>query len=172
MLSHGGAVLPGVHTPPLGGVAVAVLVTWAGGFALTVAVTVYVTVLAAENVARVSFNAPVPLGFGQAAPPLATQVQVWLAMPVGIGSDTTVPAASTVPVLLATIVYTIVPLGVSVVVVVLFCTLTCGTGGTVTVLLHGGGALLGVHTPPAGGVALAVLVTCAGGEPFTVAVTV
>ena len=54
--------------------------------------------------ANVSFNAPLPLAFGHEAPPLALQVQLWLAMPVGIGSDTTVPAASTVPVLLATIV--------------------------------------------------------------------
>ena len=104
VLPHGGAVFPGVHTPPDGGVAVAVLVTCAGGVALTVIVTVYVTVLLAAKVARVSLNAPLPEAFGHAAPPLDAHVQVWLAMPVGIGSDTTVPAASTVPVLLATIV--------------------------------------------------------------------
>jgi hypothetical protein len=66
----------------------------------------------------------------------------------------------------------IVPPGGSVVVVVLFCTLTCGTGVNVTVLVHGGAVLLGVHTPPAGGVAAAVLVTVAGGFAPTVAVTV
>jgi hypothetical protein len=104
VLSHGGWVLPGVHTPPFGGVTAAVFVTCAGGLALTVAVTVYVTELLAGNVASVSLNAPLPFAFGHAAPPLAAQVQVWLAMPVGIGSDTTVPAALTLPVLLATIV--------------------------------------------------------------------
>ena len=93
-------------------------------------------------------------------------------MPVGAGSVTVVPAALTLPVLLATIVYTIVPFGVSVVAGVLFWMLTCGTGGTVTVLLHGGGVLFGVHTPPLGGVAVAVFVTVAGGVEITVAVTV
>jgi hypothetical protein len=104
VLLHGGGVLPGVHTLPMGGVTVAVFFTCAGGFALTVAVTVYITVLPAGNVANVSLNAPLPLAFGHAAPPLATQVHAWLARPVGIGSDTTVPAALTLPVLLATIV--------------------------------------------------------------------
>ena len=93
-------------------------------------------------------------------------------MPVGVGSVTVVPAALTLPVLLATIVYTIVPFGVSVVAGVLFWILTCGTGGTVTVLLHGGGVLFGVHRPPLGGVAVAVFVTVAGGVEITVAVTV
>ena len=76
VLVHGGAVLFGVHTPPFGGVAVAVLLTVAGGLALTVAVTVYVTVLPAGRMAMVSFNAPLPLAFGHAAPPLALHVQV------------------------------------------------------------------------------------------------
>src|SRR5579883_1793960 len=172
MLPHGGGVLPGRQRPPGGGVAVAVLVTCAGGFALTVAVTVYVTVLLAGNVASVSFKLPEPEAFGQAAPPVAAQVQVWLAMPVGIGSATTVPAALTLPALVATIVYVTVPPGVSVVVGELFWMLTCGTGVNVTVLLHGGAELPGVHTPPAGGVAVAVLVTVAGGLALTVAVTV
>ena len=104
VLVHGGCALFGVHTPPFGGVALAVLDTLAGGLALTVAVTVYVTALPGGNVARVSFNAPLPLAFGHAAPPLAAQVQLWLAIPAGTGSDTTVPEASTAPVLLATIV--------------------------------------------------------------------
>jgi hypothetical protein len=172
VLLHGGGVLFGVHTPPLGGVAVAVFATCAGGFALTVAVTVYVAELPAGNVANVSLNAPVPEAFGHTAPPLAAQLQPWLAMPAAIGSATTVPAALTEPVLLTTIVYTTVPLGVAVVVFALFAMLTCGTGGTVTVLLHGGGVLFGVHTPPLGGVAVAVLVTVAGGVAMTVAVTV
>ena len=104
VLVHGGGVLFGVHRPPLGGVTVAVFVTVAGGAATTVAVTVYVTVLPAGNVASVWFTSPLPLAFGQTAPPLATQVHVWLAMPVGAGSDTTEPDALTLPVLLATIV--------------------------------------------------------------------
>lgn len=104
VLLHGGGVLFGVHRPPLGGVTVAVFVTVAGGVAMTVAVTVYVTMLPAGNVARVSFKFPLPDAFGQAAPPAAPQVHVWLAMPVGAGSDTTEPAALTLPVLLATIV--------------------------------------------------------------------
>ena len=37
---HGGGVLPGTHRPPLGGVDVAMFVTLAGGFALTVATIV------------------------------------------------------------------------------------------------------------------------------------
>ena len=93
-------------------------------------------------------------------------------MPVGVGSVTIVPAALTLPVLLATIVYVMVPFGVSVVAFVVFVTLTCGTGGTVTVLVHGGEALFGAHRPPLGGVAVAVFVTCAGGFAPTVAVTV
>src|SRR5579883_1903954 len=101
---HGGAVFPGVHTPPAGGVAVAVLVTCAGGFALTVAVIVYVSTLPGSNAGKVSFNMPVPLAFGQLPPPLAVHVHVWLAMPAGIGSATTVLSASTEPVLLTTIV--------------------------------------------------------------------
>ena len=104
VLLHGGGVLFGVHTPPLGGVTVAVFVTVDGGVAITVAVTVYVTELPAGNVARVSFRSPVPLAFGHTAPPVALQVHVWLAMPVGAGSVTVVPAALTDPVLLATIV--------------------------------------------------------------------
>ena len=93
-------------------------------------------------------------------------------MPVGVGSVTTVPAALTLPVLLATMVYTIVPFGVSVVAGVLFWMLICGTGGTVTMLLHGGGVLFGVHRPPSGGVTVAVFVTVAGGVAMIVAVTV
>jgi len=104
VLLHGGGVLFGVHSPPLGGVTVAVFATVDGGVAMTVAVTVYVTVLPAGNVASVWFTSPLPLAFGQTAPPLAAQVHVWLAMPVGAGSDTTEPAALTLPVLLATIV--------------------------------------------------------------------
>ena len=104
VLLHGGGVLSGVHTPPSGGVAVAVFVTVAGGVAITIAVTVYVTALPAGNVANVSFKSPLPEAFGHTAPPLAAQVQVWLAMPIGAGSVTVVPAALTLPVLLATMV--------------------------------------------------------------------
>lgn len=99
--THGGLVLPGVHSPPDGGVAVAVLLIDAGGVALTVAVTVYVTELPAGKLAIVSLTAPLPLAV-HVAPPLAAQVHVWLAIPVGIGSLTAVPSADTVPVLLTT----------------------------------------------------------------------
>ena len=104
VLGHGGAVLPGSHPPPVGGVPVAVFTTCDGGVALTVAVTVYVTVLPAGNVASVSFKSPLPEAFGHTAPPVVLHVHVWLAMPVGVGSVTCVPAALTSPVLLATIV--------------------------------------------------------------------
>ena len=90
--------MPGEHTP-LGGVAEAVLVTVAGGVALAVAITVYVTELPAGNVAIVSLTAPLPLAV-HVAPPLAAQVQDWLAIPVGIGSLTVVPFAATEPALL------------------------------------------------------------------------
>jgi hypothetical protein len=66
----------------------------------------------------------------------------------------------------------IVPLGVNMVVFAVFAMLTCGTGGTVTVLLHGGVMVDGVHELPGGGAAVAVFVTCAGGLALTVAVTV
>jgi hypothetical protein len=103
VLGHGSGVLSGVHRPPVI-VPFAVFVTCAGGFALTVAVTVYVTVLPAGNVASVSLNAPLPEAFGHTAPLAALHAHVWLVMPAGIGSDTTVPAALTLPMLLATIV--------------------------------------------------------------------
>ena len=64
------------------------------------------------------------------------------------------------------------PPGVAAVVFAVFVIFTCGTGGTVTVLLHGGGVLFGVHKPPLGGVAVAVFATVAGGVAMTVAVTV
>jgi hypothetical protein len=100
---HGGAVLPGVHSAPPVGVAVAVFVIAAGGVLLTIAVTVYCTKLPAGNVAIVSVTAPVPLAV-HVAPPLGAQVQVWLVMPVGIGSLTGVPSAAITPVLLTVIV--------------------------------------------------------------------
>ena len=64
------------------------------------------------------------------------------------------------------------PPGVSVVAGVVLTMLTCGVGDKTTVLPHGGAVLLGVHTPPVGGVAVAVFVTVAGGFALTVAVTV
>jgi hypothetical protein len=94
---HGGAVSPGVQSPPAGGALFAVLVIVAGGAASTIAVTVYVTELPAGNGVIVSLTAPLPLAV-HVAPPLGTQVQVWLAMPVGIGSDTVVPSAALEPV--------------------------------------------------------------------------
>jgi hypothetical protein len=100
---HGGAVSLGVHSAPPVGVAVAVLVIDAGGVALTIAVTVYVTKLPAGNVAIVSLIAPVPLA-AHVAPPLAAHVQVWLAMPLGTGSLTGVLSAAMTPVLLTVIV--------------------------------------------------------------------
>src|SRR5438445_56325 len=104
VLLHGGGVLFGVHSPPHALSLLDALPIVAGGVAITVAVTVYVTVLPAGNVASVSFKSPAPEAFGQTAPPVALHVQIWLAMPVGAGSVTTVPAALTLPALLATIV--------------------------------------------------------------------
>ncbi len=63
------------------------------------------------------------------------------------------------------------PLGVSVLVSAVFFTSICGTGGKVTVDEHGGGVLLGEHTPPGGSI-VAVLATDAGGLAAIVAVTV
>jgi hypothetical protein len=96
---HGPGVFAGVQTV-LGstGATVTVLLTIAGGFGSTIAVTVYVTKLPAGNVAIVSLIAPLPLGVVHAAPPLATQVHVWLATPAGIGSLTGVPFAAMTPV--------------------------------------------------------------------------
>ena len=51
-----------------------------------------------------SLIAPVPDALVHVAPPLALQVQAWLAMPAGNGSSTVVPSAATTPVLLTTIV--------------------------------------------------------------------
>ena len=112
-LVHGGAVLVGEHTPPLGGLALAVLVNVAGGFALTVAVIVYVTKLPGGNVASVSAIAPVPVA-AHVAPAFGVQVQVWLAMPVGSDRSRWCRLAATDPVLLTTTVYVIVPFGVAV----------------------------------------------------------
>lgn len=97
-----GAALPGVHTPPLGGVTLAVFVIVAGGAAPTCAVIVYVTLAPAGNVVSVSLTPPLPLQVAAAAPPAAAQVQVWLAIPAGTGSLTLVPFAGTLPVLVTT----------------------------------------------------------------------
>ena len=97
LLAHGGAELPGAHTP-LGTFALAVLLTTAGGLALAVAATEYVTNAPDGNVAIVSLTEPLPLA-AQVAPPLPAQVQVCDAMPAGTGSLTVVPSASTAPLL-------------------------------------------------------------------------
>jgi hypothetical protein len=99
---HGGSVLPGVHTPP-GGFAVAVLLTEAGGLAVTVAVTVYSTELPGGKVVMTSLIVPLPLAV-HVAPPLAAQTQVCEAMPAGTGSLTGVPFAGTEPVFVTVIV--------------------------------------------------------------------
>ena len=97
-----GAAEPSEQMPPVGGAAVAVLVTTAGRPLLAaVAWIVYVTTPPAGKVASVSLSAPLPLALGHAAPPLAAQVHVALAMPVGSVSLTLVPDALTVPVLVA-----------------------------------------------------------------------
>jgi hypothetical protein len=75
LATHGGAVLPGIHSPPAEGVASTTLVMVAGGVASTTAVTVYVTELPAGNVATVSLTAPLPVAV-QLAPPLAAHVHV------------------------------------------------------------------------------------------------
>ena len=115
--------------------------------------------------------APVPFGVVQVAPPLAAQVHVWLATPAGIGSATGVPFAATTPVFDTTIVYVIVPPGVTVVVSAVLLRPTCGTGGKLAVAEHGGGVLVGEQAP-FGGVAVAVLLMFGGGVVLTVAVTV
>src|SRR3569623_1193815 len=99
---HGPGLLPGGHTPPFGGDAVAVLVTSDGGFDGVTAVIEYVTAPPGGNAAMVSYIAPLPLAFGQTAPPAAAQVQVELVRPNGIGSLTTVPFAPTLPVFVTT----------------------------------------------------------------------
>ena len=96
---QGAAVAPGAHSPPAGGVVLAVLVMLVDGVALTVAVTVYTAELPAGNVAIVSLMAPLPLAV-QVAPPLAAHVHVCELMPAGSGSLTTVPFAATEPALL------------------------------------------------------------------------
>ena len=64
-----------------------------------------------------------------------------------------------------------VPPGLAVVLFAVFVIPTCGIGGTVALLVHGGAVLPGRQRPP-GGSAEAVFVTCAGGVALTVAVTV
>jgi hypothetical protein len=114
---------------------------------------------------------PVPDAVVQAAPALAAQVHVWLAMPAAIGSSTGVPSAGTTPVFDTTTVYVIVPPGVTVVVFAVLLTPICGTGGRLAVAEHGAGVLAGEHAPFCG-VAVAVLLMFAGGVRLTVAVTV
>ena len=67
--------MPPAHTPPLGGVTLAVFVTVAGGVALTVAVIVYVTLAPAGNAVNVSLIAPLPLAV-HVAPPVGAHVHV------------------------------------------------------------------------------------------------
>jgi hypothetical protein len=94
---HGAGVLACAHTPALfGGVAAAVLDTLFGGVLLIVAVTVYTAEPPAGSVAIVSLSAPLPLAV-QLAPPLAAQVQVWLAIPAATGSVTRTLLAEDMP---------------------------------------------------------------------------
>jgi hypothetical protein len=169
---HGPGVLPGVQTVAGStGDTVTVLLTIAGGAASTIAVTVYVTKLPAGNVAIASLIAPAPDAVVQVAPPLGVHVQLWLATPAGIGSSTGVPSAATTPVFDTTIVYAIVPPGVTVVVSAVLLTPICGTGGRLAVAEHGAGVLVGEHAP-FGGVAVAVLLMFVGGVVLTVALIV
>jgi hypothetical protein len=87
----------------VGAVVDAALVIVLGGVALTFAVTVYLTELPTANVVIVSLIAPLPLAV-HVALPFATHVHVWLAIPFGIGSLTTVPSAATTPLLVTVIV--------------------------------------------------------------------
>jgi hypothetical protein len=64
-----------------------------------------------------------------------------------------------------------VPPGVSVVVSGIFVMPIRGADAVLTLAVHGGAVAAGAHTPPAGGEALALLVTDAGGLALTVAVT-
>ena len=93
-------------------------------------------------------------------------------MPAGIGSDTTVPGAATLPTFDAVTVYVTVPPGASAPgSLEVLVTLTCGDGGLLTDVPHGGGVLPGRHDPP-GGVIVTVFVTTAGGFALTVATIV
>ena len=65
-----------------------------------------------------------------------------------------------------------VPPGVTTIVFAVLLMLTCGTGGRITVVVHGGSVSPGSHPLPVGGTSVAVFVTCAGGVGLTVAVTV
>ena len=118
-----------------------------------------------------SLIAPTPEPVVHDAPPLGTQVHAWLAMPAGIGSSTGVPLASTTPVFDTTMVYVIVPPGVTVVVSAVLLIPICGTGGRLADAEHGAGVLAGAHAP-FGGVAVAVLLMFVGGVSLTVAVIV
>src|SRR3569623_528915 len=98
---HGEAVPLGAHTPPFGKMALAVFVSVHGGEALTVAVIVYVKTPQTGNVAFVSVIAPLPLAFGQTAPPEPAQVHANAVNPIGNGSLLTETSAATLPTLLA-----------------------------------------------------------------------
>jgi hypothetical protein len=170
VLAHGGAELPGPHTP-LGGVASAVFEMLVGAGMTTVPVMTYVTTPPDGNVGIDSAIAPLPFAFAQTAPPVERHVHDVDAMPAGSGSLTCVPSASTAPVFVTVTVQVSVPPPMY---DGLFATLSiviCAADAFVTTAVHGGAVLPGRHTP-FGGVTLAVLTMLAGGVPDTVAVIV
>jgi hypothetical protein len=111
---------------------------------------------------------PVPDAEGHAAPPLAAHVQDWLAMPAGRGSPRRVFGAATEPLLVTVTTKLTAPFGTTDVVVVLFWTDTIAPAGKAALLLHGG-VDASEQIPPAGGDAVAVFVTIAGGAALTAA---
>ena len=105
-LATAGAVLDGTVTVAGHGVvqvsvalALAVFSTGLGGVSRTWAVIAHVTWPPTGRLARVWFNAPVPLAAGQVAPLLAVQVQVKPVRPAGTGSVTITLLSGMLPVL-------------------------------------------------------------------------
>jgi hypothetical protein len=155
------------HTPPDGGVTVAVLLIVAGGAAPTAALIWYCTLPPTGRTAIVSLIAPLPDAFGQDAPPLAVHVHIALAMPAGRGSVMSVFGAATEPEFSTTIVYAIVPFGRATVAAVVFVIETTGPAEATAVSEQ-----LPAHAPPAGGVIVAVFDTAAGGAAVAMAAIV
>jgi hypothetical protein len=172
LAAHGGGSPDGVQIASPEGVTDATLVIVDGASADTVAVTVYTSIPPAGNVATVWLIAPLPDALGHTAPLEPAHVQANAVMPVGSGSPIVAPVGAPVPTLPTVTVYTTVPPRCSVLALaVLPMPSWIGSTGVVIAAVHGGLTFPGVQTPSAG-VALAVLVTLAGGLAPAVAVTV
>src|SRR5579862_9036646 len=118
----------------------------------------------------VSPSAPLPLAWGQIAPPLALQLQVKPVRPGGIASLTTEPPAARSPTLSTCTVYPTVPPGTAAPVPAVFTICSTGTDGSIALSVQGGALLAGAHNEPAGGSSVATFVICAGGAAANVAV--